>query len=214
MGHSMIVAVVALTLGIGLGVAQPATAAEEGLTVEGHAVVLGLALRAGGRFDNVRMCVATPAGVMGGPAADISVFAQMPVNDTLSVHVNLPVMRPILFAIGFQMLQFEPEVGLLFRKVGQKKVDFVAGPTLGVSLHYGPDYKSASSGAGRRPSFFAMGPQLGAYLGLDFKRPTEKFNFQLGLSPYIAPLFGVNDPGNHRGVVAGGMLDLLFRFAV
>jgi hypothetical protein len=58
-----------------------------------------------------------------------------------------------------------------------------------------------------------MGPQIGGYVGLDFKRPDERFNFQLGLSPYVAPLFGVNDPENHKGVVVGGLLDGLFRFS-
>ena len=49
-------------------------------------------------------------------------------------------------------------------------------------------------------------------LGLDFKRPAKIFNFQLGLTPYVEPLFGVNDAKNHRGVVAGGLLDFQFRF--
>jgi len=202
------------TLGLGLGLARPAAAAEGDTVTGGRALIFGIAIRAGGRFDNVRKCVASPQGTKGGPAADISVFAEIPVSDTASVHINLPVMRPILFAAAFHMLQFEPEVGLLFRKVTDGKVDFVAGPTLGVSLHYGPDYHSERSGSGRTPSFFAMGPQIGGYFGLDFKRPDEQFNFQLGLSPYVAPLFGVNDPEHHRGVVVGGLLDGLFRFSI
>jgi hypothetical protein len=201
-----------LTLGLGLGLARPAVAAAGDTVADGRAAILGIAIRAGGRFDNVRKCVASPTGTNGGPAADISIFAEIAVSDTASVHINLPVMRPILFAAAFHMLQFEPEVGLLFRKVTDGEVDLVAGPTLGVSLHYGPDPQSERSGSGRTRSFFAMGPQIGGYFGLDFKRPDERFNFQLGLSPYVAPLFGVNDPDNHRGVVVGGLLDLLFRF--
>jgi hypothetical protein len=201
------------SLGLGLGLARPAVAAEGDTVADGRATIFGIAIRAGGRFDNVRKCVASPTGTKGGPAADISVFAEIPVGDTASVHVNLPLMRPVLFATAFRMLQLEPEVGLLFRKVTDGRVDLVAGPTLGVSLHYGPDYNSERSGSGRTRSFFAMGPQIGGYLGLDFKRPDERFNFQLGLSPYLAPLFGVNDPEEHRGVVAGGLLDALFRFS-
>jgi hypothetical protein len=201
------------TLGLGLELARPAVAAEVDSAADSRAAIFGIAIRAGGRFDNVRKCVASPQGTKGGPAADISVFAEIPVSDTASVHINLPVMRPILFAAAFHMLQFEPEVQLLFRKVTDGKVDFIAGPSLGVSLHYGPDYHSERSGSGRTPSFFAMGPQIGGYFGLDFKRPDEQFNFQLGLSPFVTPLIGVNDPDNHRGVVVGGLLDGLFRFS-
>jgi hypothetical protein len=35
---------------------------------------------------------------------------------------------------------------------------------------------------------------------------------QLGISPYVTPLFGIGDPQNHRGVVIGGLVDGLFRF--
>jgi hypothetical protein len=205
--------IVLTTFGVATMGTKPAHAAGgdgEGIA---QATIFGFAIRAGGRFDNVRKCVASPTGTKGGIAADISFFADIPVSDTASVHINVPVMRPILFAAAFKMLQFEPEVGLLFHKVTDGKVDLVAGPTIGVSLHYGPDYTSERSGSGRKPSFFAMGPQIGGYFGLDFKRPDERFNFQLGLSPYVAPLFGVNDPENHKGVVVGGLLDGLFRFS-
>lgn len=176
------------------------------------ASTLGFAVRAGGRYDDVRMCVATPAGVTGGPAADVSLFAEIPLEGSTSLHLNVPFMRPILFAAAFEMLQFEPEIGLLLRRSTRGPVDVIGGPTLGVSLHYGPDYRSGPSGSGRRESFFAMGPQVGAYLGLDFRRPGERFNFQLGVSPYVTPLFGVDDPEGHRGFVAGATLDALFRY--
>jgi len=212
--RKVLLLIVLTTFGVATTGTKPAHAAGgdgEGIV---PATIFGIAVRAGGRFDNVRKCVASPTGTKGGIAADISFFADIPVGDTASVHINVPVMRPILFAAAFKMLQFEPEVGLLFRKVTDGKVDFVAGPTLGVSLHYGPDYTSERSGSGRKPSFFAMGPQIGGYFGIDFKRPDERFNFQLGLSPYVAPLFGVNDPEHHRGVVVGGLLDGLFRFSI
>ena len=212
--RKVLLLIVLTTFGVATTGTKPAHAAGgdgEGIV---PATIFGIAVRAGGRFDNVRKCVASPTGTKGGIAADISFFADIPVGDTASVHINVPVMRPILFAAAFKMLQFEPEVGLLFRKVTDGKVDLIAGPTIGVSLHYGPDYTSERSGSGRKPSFFAMGPQIGGYFGIDFKRPDERFNFQLGLSPYVAPLFGVNDPEHHRGVVVGGLLDGLFRFSI
>mgnify|MGYP000399364919 CR=1 FL=1 len=180
----------------------------------GHdSMTFGVKVRIGGRYDNVRMCVATPAGVKGGMAADISAFAEFPAGKGASIHVDMPVMRPILFAAAFRMLQFEPTVALKFSDRSNNAVGWVAGPSLGVSLHYGPDYMSEGSGPGRTESFFALGPSIGAYAGLDFRRPGETFNFQLGLSPYVTPLFGVNDPRTHRGVVIGGLVDALFRFA-
>jgi len=174
--------------------------------------VIGPKLRAGGRFDNVRMCVASPAGSQGGPAADISLSSEIGLTEKVSLDIDLPIFRPLLFGAAFQMLQFEPSVTLKFRKIRTGRIDVVGGPTLGISLHYGPDYNSESSGSGRTDSFFAMGPILGGYVGLDFKKPGEKYNFQLGLTPYVEPLFGINDPKNHRGVVAGGLLDFQFRF--
>jgi hypothetical protein len=189
--------------------ASPACAQD--LSTENQ-VIFGFKITAGGRYDNVRMCVATPSGTKGGPAMDISAFAEVGLRDNVSLLVNIPVMRPILFGVAFQMLQFEPEVALLFRKVNDGKVDLVAGPSLGIIFHYGPDYESSNSGNDRGPSFFAMGPKIGGYLGVDFKRDKETFNMQLGVSPYVSPLFGINDPDEHKGVVVGGTLDGVFRF--
>jgi hypothetical protein len=176
----------------------------------GDPFVFGVKIRAGGRYDNVRRCVATNQGTPGGPAADISLFAEIPVGDGKALHVDLPVMRPILFAAAFKMLQFEPTVTLKFRSTSASAGDigWVAGPVLGVTLHYGPDYKSELSGE----KFFAVGPIVGGYVGLDFRRANKNFNFELGITPYFIPLFGVNDPKDHRGVVLGALLDAAFRF--
>jgi hypothetical protein len=174
--------------------------------------LFGVKIRIGGRFDNVRKCVASKTGTTGGIAADISAFAEFPAGNGTVVHIDLPVMRPILFAAAFHMLQFEPTVALKFHDTSGNKVGWVAGPALGVSLHYGPDYNSETSGDGRTASFFALGPIIGAYAGLDFRRPGEAFNFQLGISPYVTPLFGIGDPQNHRGIVIGGLVDGTFRF--
>ena len=176
-------------------------------------VIFGIKAQAGARYDDVRMCVASPPGAKGGMALEISVFTEIGVTEQISVLVNVPLMRPILFAAAFKMLQFEPEVVLNFRHPQGGDVDIIVGPSLGIALHYGPDYKSGPSGEERGPSFWALGPRIGGYFGLDFKRPGKTFNFQLGLSPYVTPLFSVDDPDNHRGLVAGGTLDATFRFA-
>jgi hypothetical protein len=179
---------------------------------ETRGTVLGIRISGGGRYDNVRKCIASSAGTKGGPAADVYLFAELELRPNLSLAFGLPVMRPILFAAAFEMLQLEPDVTLSFRLRAGEKTDFIVGPSLGISLHYGPDYTSESSGVGRGPSFFALGPSLGAYLGLDFKRQS-RFNFQLGLRPYVTPLFAVSDPASHRGVVVGAMLEGQLRFA-
>jgi hypothetical protein len=179
---------------------------------DSRSLILGFKVRAGGRYDDVRMCVASPAGAKGGPAMDISLFAEVGLTDKVSLDIDLPFMRPILFGAAFKMLQFEPSVTLKIRKVTENGPDLVAGPTLGISMHYGPDYRSGPSGNERTDSFFALGPTVGGYLGLDFTRPDERFNFQLGLTPYVTPLFGIDDPQDHRGLVAGALLDGQFRF--
>jgi hypothetical protein len=177
-----------------------------------NTVFFGLKIKAGGRYDNVRMCVATPAGTKGGPAMDVTFYTEISLTDKVGIGIDVPVFRPVLFGAAFKMLQFEPEVSLLFKVVRGDKRDFVVGPTLGASFHYGPDYTSERSGDGKGPSFFALGPRVGAVLGLDFKRPEKAFDFQLGLNPYVTPLFGVNDPDNHKGIIIGGSLDGAFKF--
>ncbi len=175
-------------------------------------LVVGLMLSVGGRYDDVRMCVATPAGVKGGPAMDISFFTEIGIGPDTSVVVNVPVMRPVLFAAAFGMLQFEPDVTLSFRRYDGKDVELWMGPTVGVTLHYGPDYTSGRSGEGRGPSFFAMGPKFGGTFGLRFDRPGEKFDFALALAPYVTTLYSIGDEQDHRGVVIGGNLVGMFRF--
>lgn len=175
-------------------------------------VIFGIKVKAGARYDDVRMCVATDPGVKGGPAVDITFFTEVGLSRDLSLLVDIPVMRPLLFWAAFDMLQWEPDVTLNFRVPGPGDNDLVVGPSLGMVFHYGPDYRSGETGDARGPSFFAMGPKLGGYLGLDFVRPGEAFNFQLGISPYVAPLFSIDDPQDHQGVVLGGSLDALLRF--
>jgi hypothetical protein len=191
-----------------------AGAAAQTVPDETGRVLFGVRLRAGARYDDVRMCVATAAGVKGGPAADVSLFTELPLGADVGLDLDLPVFRPALFGARFDMVQFEPTASLRFRRSSDGKTDLIVGPTAGVSIHYGPDYRSELSGPGRRPSFWALGPILGAYVGADFKREGKAFNTQLGLTPYFTPLFAVDDPERHRGVVVGGLLDGSFRHRI
>jgi hypothetical protein len=175
-------------------------------------LVFGIQLSLGGRYDDVRLCVASGKDVSGGIAADISFFAEVGVAENISLFFDVPVMRPIIFATAFDMLQFEPFVVLNFRIDGGDTFDFIAGPSLGFSLNYGPDWHSETSGPGRTASFFSFGPRIGGYVGFDFKRPGQLFDFQLGLHPYFTPLWGINDPQSHQGFVVGGLLDGQLRF--
>ncbi len=173
--------------------------------------VFGIRLRLGWKFDDLRMCGATGPSVPHGPDLDISAFAEIPLQGDASLDVNLPLFRPIMLAVAGGMVQFEPEATLLFRPATSGSSQLVAGPSLGLSLHYGPDLHS-TMGAGRTPSFWAVGPRLGGYVGVDFVRPTETFNFQLGLHPYFEPLFAFGDARGRTGRVAGLTLDNSFRF--
>jgi hypothetical protein len=173
----------------------------------------GIKIRIGGRFDNVRKCVASQPGTKGGIAADISLFAETPLSDKASLHIDLPVMRPILFAFAFKMLQFEPSVSWRFtHKSGDSKNSVTYGPMLGFSLHYGPDYTYDAKPDTANHAFFALGPTIGGFAGYTFNRETGQPRFSLGVSPYVTPLFSVNDPDKRKGVVIGGLLDAAFYF--
>ena len=202
-----VIALFVFLIGAASAPAAAQTPGEDGL-------VLGFKLRFGGRYDDVRMCVASDAGVKGGIAADISLFVDVGLSDAWALHVDLPVFRPILFAVAHDMLQFEPSVALTRRIDAGDAVDVLVGPMLGLSLHYGPDYRSTASGDGRGPSFFAVGPTVGGYVGVDFLRGDRPFNFQLGVTPYVTPLFSTGDAPIDHGVVVGGLVDALFRWGV
>jgi len=178
----------------------------------GAPFVWGIKASAGGRYDDVRMCIATDPGVKGGAAAEISLFVELKISGKVSATINLPFFRPLLFGAAFRMLQFEPDVFLNFRHEISRSLDLLFGPTVGLSLHHGPDYNSGPDDEQRGPSFFAMGPKLGAFVALDFKRPGQSFNFQFGLNPYVAPLFATGGPEFPDGIVAGGMLEGVLRF--
>ncbi|MCP4179858.1 MAG: hypothetical protein GY756_19020 [bacterium] len=81
----------------------------------------GIKVRIGGRYDDVRMCVASAAGTKGGMAADISLFYEIMINNNV-LHIDVPVFRPLLFAGAFKMLQFEPSISFKFRATNNKNI--------------------------------------------------------------------------------------------
>ncbi|MCX7725621.1 MAG: hypothetical protein N2053_02100 [Chitinispirillaceae bacterium] len=161
----------------------------------------GVLVMVGGRYDNLRMCVASPKGVKGGMIADIMFTGSYALKDNLSLGINLPVMRPILFALAFKMLQFEPEFYLNVKVVENDKRAFMVSPSAGVSLHYGPDYNSDR--VNRSPSFFAAGPILGCHLSMDLSNSGKNHNI-IGLKPFYAALFSTD---KRVGTVVGGVVE-------
>ena len=164
-------------------------------------VSFGFSVMFGGRYDDLRMCVATPAGVKGGMMADIAFNTRFNITDTFAINVTLPVMRPILFALAFQMVQFEPVVTFELRHFFQDDLALVGGFGLGASLHYGPDFRSDLENRGE--SFFAMGPYISGLFGVGLPGFAGKETI-LGARAFYVPLFSEDrDPGT----VLGGALE-------
>ncbi len=107
----------------------------------GRDISFGMHFLAGGRYDDVRMCVGSDEGVKGGPIMDIYADLRIPIGEKDYLAVNIPVMRPILFGAAFQMLQFEPQVTYEHHFGDEDISHFVLGGGLGLVFHYGPDYK-------------------------------------------------------------------------
>lgn len=166
----------------------------------------GILFMAGGRYDNLRMCVATPAGVKGGSMADIMFVTKHRLNDRYSLTFNLPIMRPILFGLAFKMVQFEPEFTLEYNKLINDKINLVTGPGIGISFHYGPDYKSDLTNLGEL--FFALGPFFSWQIGIQFKKESIAKSVA-GLKAFYVPLFAMDRP---TGTVLGGALFYAYYF--
>lgn len=174
-------------------------------------MTLSTRARMGARYDDVRMCVATPAGVNGGPAGDVSALFSWSAGGDRRLELDLPVMRPILFGAAFRMLQFEPSLALTFELDRTARRELRAGPLAGISLHYGPDEDSEPSGEGRTDPFFALGPFVGATGSIAFLRPRGAFDVLIGVTLYATRLFSPEDP-DRGGFVFGGSLDVGLRF--
>ena len=168
-------------------------------------VQYGIHITIGGRYDDLRMCVGSDAGVKGGPIMDIYFDVRFPAGDHGTLALNIPVMRPILFGAAFGMLQFEPQVTYEYRFGEGKSPHAVIGGGLGIVFHYGPDYTSSTENRGE--DFFAIGPLLSGFAGIGFD--TEKGYWMPGLKLFYSPLFSSDYP---TGTVAGGALELHYAF--
>ncbi len=189
-----------------LAAGEVATDAQPSEPDSAAAIRFGVKAQAGGRYDDVRMCVATPAGVKGGTTLEISIYLAVPLAGGKTLSFILPVMRPLLFGAAFGMMQFEPDVVLTLRWETGWDFDLIYGPLLGLSLHYGPDYTAGPDDGDEIPAFFAWGPRLGAYVAVDLSK-LSGLDLQIGLAPTVSPLFSAGDPDNHNGWVAGVVLD-------
>jgi hypothetical protein len=173
--------------------------------IESKKFSFGIMAMGGGRYDDVRMCVASPAGVKGGPIGDIMLAFRYRKNDKFAFVFNLPVFRPVLFAAAFNLLQFEPEANFEIHKVINEKRNIFTGPGLGLSLNYGPDYKSNNDNP--TESFFSVGPIINYQIGFLFKTKVQN---SLVLKAFYIPLFSSN--GHDNGNVAGAALQYALYF--
>ncbi len=171
------------------------------LFAQGSAVSFGFGVMVGGRYDDLRMCVATPAGVKGGPIADVTFNTRVRLSDGVDMTFKLPVLRPLLFAFAFRMLQFEPEVTFDFKFAPAEQVTFSGGFGVGVSLHYGPGYQADLNNRGEE--FFAIGPYVSGYLAVQFPG-LGGLDTKVGLRAFYVPLFSAAHP---VGTVLGGALE-------
>lgn len=171
-------------------------------------ISVGIKVMFGGRYDNMRMCVASDSGVKGGIIADVMLLTRFKLNSNTAVVFELPVMRPILFVAAFKMLQLEPQFTLEFTREINDNVEFVFGPGIGLSLHYGPDYHSEKNNRGA--SFFAAGPLISGLFGFNFNGSNGKRR-TIGLRPFYIPLFS-GKSSLSPGTVLGGVIEGQFDF--
>ncbi len=164
----------------------------------------GITVIAGGRYDNLRMCVASPAGIKGGPIADVFLNFTFLVREDFNIAIKLPVMRPILFAAAFRMLQFEPEVDFIFKRSINDRLEFIGSGGIGLSFHYGPDFESDKDNRGE--SFFAIGPMITGNIGFGFGDTRTQM---LTLKGFYIPLFSSK---RDTGTVIGGAIDYTILF--
>ena len=181
-------------------------AASEPPAGDARRLLWGTHLLAGGRYDDVRMFVGSPPGVPGGPIMDVYLDIRIPVGERSRLAINLPLLRPILFGIAFDMLQFEPQMTWETSFPTGGRAVFVLGGGLGAVFHYGPDYRSDPDAPG--PAFFAAGPLFSVSGGLEMTGKNGG-TWMPGLKVFYAPLFSAVDG---PGTVAGGALELHYIF--
>lgn len=168
----------------------------------------GCTFLAGVRYDNLRMCVATPAGVKGGPIGDLMATLRFPVDEQSSLGLKIPVMRPILFGAAFKILQFEPEITLEYTPSGVIGRRFLIGSGLGGSFHWGPDYTTERD-VKVRNNFFAAGPVISSLFAFRFQGRNDKRRY-IGLKLFYVALFSKEHPrGTVIGTAVEGGFDIL-----
>ncbi len=160
----------------------------------------GFSVMMGGRYDNMRMCIASPAGTPGGMVADVAFFMRFKTSPHFAFSLSVPVFRPILFGAAFHMLQYESDVAFEFSVPVSDRVDFVTGPGIGVSYHYGPDY-FADKDDDNAEKFFALGPMVSYYAAFDFKWPGN-YATRVGIRLFHVSLFRTDE--FQYGLVLGG----------
>ena len=168
----------------------------------------GVKIMAGGRYDNMRMCVGSDKNVKGGPIADIMFLANYKLSSGRKLTFELPVMRPILFGAAFKMLQFEPEISMEFVSQINQKKSIVIAPGMGLSLHYGPDYKSDLDNRG--DDFFAAGPFFSTLVGLKKINSINKDRI-MGIRFFYTPLFS-SESDLSPGTILGAAFEMQFGF--
>ena len=167
---------------------------------------LGIKVMAGGRYDDMRMCVGSDAGVKGGPIADVMLLFKKNIKPNVDLAFELPVMRPILFGAAFKLLQFEPQVSMEFNKPISNKSSLILAPGVGISFHYGPDYRSDLDNRGE--DFFAVGPIVSGLIGYSFHSKTAKKKIA-GIRFFYIPLFS-SESSLSPGQVFGAVLETHF----
>ncbi len=178
------------------------------LSMNIYAQDYGVKIMAGGRYDDIRMCVGSDKDVKGGPIADIMFLASYRLQSGRKLTVEIPVMRPILFGAAFKMLQFEPEVSVEFDKKINNGNSMIVAPGLGLSLHYGPDYKSDLDNRG--DDFFAAGPFFSTLVGWKWLNAVEKERV-MGVRFFYTPLFS-SESDLSPGTVLGAVFEMQFSF--
>ncbi|MBN2351649.1 MAG: hypothetical protein JXD23_03695 [Spirochaetales bacterium] len=164
-------------------------------------VSFGFGIMVGGRYDDLRMCVASPAGFKGGLIADVTFNTRVRLSDGVDMTFKLPVMRPLLFAFAFRMLQFEPEMTFDFKFAPGADVTFTGGFGVGLSLHYGPGYQADLQNRGEE--FFAIGPYISGFVAVQFPGLAGQ-DTKVGIRAFYVPLFSASHP---VGTVLGGALE-------
>jgi len=166
-------------------------------------VSFSIHMLAGGRYDNVRMCVGSPPGVPGGPIGEFYFDIKVPVTEKGAVVFNIPLFRPIMFGAAFKMLQLEPLVTYEHDLDGESGPGPVIGGGVGAVFHYGPDYDSSLDERGE--SFFSIGPLIHGFAGLSI----GETSLTAGIRGFVSPLF---TPDRQTGIVGGGGIEVHYDF--